>query len=216
MTAAAVLMVDSRSSAFRRLVGPLAWAVLEEVALGSPPAGRSGSSVCSISVRTVVDGLGVGKAAAARAISVLVDAGVLIRLPPARGRDGRFDRSGYVLRLPEGVVLSPSSVSGPPAPGERYTEPDPSGSSAGAGGDIRTGARGRVGGLGQASLFESSALSRAAAVDATGEAPLVPVELVGAGLSDGYECVVGVHELAPAVRAAGLSRSDPSWGGTSC
>lgn len=216
MTAAAVLMVDSRSSAFRRRVGPLAWAVLEEAALGVPPAGRSGSPVCSVSVRAVVDQLGVGKAAAARAISVLVDAGVLIRLPPARGRDGRFDRSGYLLRLPEGLALSPSSVPGSPVPGVSDTEPDRSGSPLGAGGDPKSRPHGDVGGLGQASLFDTSAASRAVPVDATGEAPLVPGELVGAGLSDGYECVVGVHELAPGVRAAGLSRPDPSGGGTSC
>lgn len=216
MTATAILMVDSRSSRFRRLVGPLAWAVLEEAALGAPPSGRSGSPVCSISVRTVVDGLGVGKAAAARAISVLVDSGVLIRLPAARGRDGRFDRSGYVLRLPEGLALSPSSVPGPPLPGVSDTAGDRSGSSAGAGGDVKTGARGRAGGLGQASLFDTSVASQADPVEVTAGAPLVPVESAGAGGSDGFECVVGVHELAPGVRAAGLSRSDPSGGGTSC
>ena len=216
MTSTAILMVDSRSSAFRRLVGPLAWAVLEEAALGAPPPGRPGSPVCSISVRTVVDQLGVGKAAAARAISVLVDAGVLIRLPPSRGRDGRFDRSGYLLRLPEGLALSPSSVPGPPSPGVSDTADDPSGSPTGAGGDPKSRARGHVGALGQASLFDTSAASRADPVDVTAAAPLVPGELVGAGLPDGYECVVGVHELAPGVRAAGLSRSDPSGGGTSC
>ena len=216
MTTTAILMVDSRSSAFRRLVGPLAWAVLEEAALGARPPGRPGSPACSISVRTVVDGLGVGKAAAARAISVLVDAGVLIRLPPARGRNGRFDRSGYLLRLPDGLALSPSSVPGPPVRGVSDTASDPSASPLGVGGDPRTRACGRVGGLGQASLFDTSAASQPPAVDATGEAPLVPVESAGAPVSDGFECVVGVHELAPGVRAAGLSGSDPSGGGTSC
>lgn len=156
-----MLVVDPRSSAVRRRVGPLAWAVLEEAALSSSPPGSRGSPVCSVSVRTVAEQLGVGKAAAARAISVLVDVGVLIRLPPARGRDGRFDRCGYLLRLPEGIALSPTAASAKPVSGQPDTDKIGVAPAVGAGGGRKTASGARVGDVGQASLFDTSTTVRA-------------------------------------------------------
>lgn len=210
------VMVDSRSSGFRRRVGPLAWVVLEEAALSCSSTGGRGTPLCSVSVRSVVVQLGVGKAAAARAIRSLVDTGVLVRLPPARGRGGRFDRTGYVLRLPEGISLSRLPVPGLPVSGERDTEPNLVTQTVSAGGQRATRADVRVGDGGQASLFDANPVAEASVVDATPAAPVVIFEPVGACLSDGYECEGGVHELAPGVRATRLSRSDPSEGGKLC
>ena len=78
----------------------MAWAALEDLALGAHPDKRLGRPV---GVRDVAGGIGVTKDTAARAVSALADAGLVAWTRV----DGPTDdaESGYRLHLPEGVLL---------------------------------------------------------------------------------------------------------------
>lgn len=101
VSAAPVLSVTAASRGWRRRLGPLAWTVLEELALASHLTDRGW--VAPIGVRDVAAGIGVTKDTAARAVAALSAAGLVI-LDRVEGLDGR-SRSGYRLRPPGGLTL---------------------------------------------------------------------------------------------------------------
>lgn len=110
--ATGVLVLPSSRAASREL-GPLAWRLLEELAL---EAQANGTLATQTSVRTLAAELKVGKEAAASAIHRLVEFGV-VACQPCR-RAGRYAGSSYVLDIDAcrraGLVIT--SVASPDAP----------------------------------------------------------------------------------------------------
>jgi hypothetical protein len=96
-----LILIDGASRYWRRLLGALPWAVLEELALVALPT-QSGWTA-PVGVRYVGAALAITKDTAARAIATLRSAGIV---QPARvNRQDGPPRSGYLLTLPEGVTL---------------------------------------------------------------------------------------------------------------
>lgn len=93
------LQVDQRAGEFRRAAGPVAWFVLEKLALDAVRDG--GALVVQTSVRDLAVAVSLNKDTVARAVGVLVRLGVVEREQSATG--GRFGSGRYVLRLPAGV-----------------------------------------------------------------------------------------------------------------
>ena len=100
-TPAGDLIVKAQSSVWRRQLGPLAWAALEDLALAAHHTEQGW--VAPVGVRHVAARVGVTKDTAARAIAVLGAAGLVI-LQRVPAPDGQW-RSGYRLQLPDGVEL---------------------------------------------------------------------------------------------------------------
>jgi hypothetical protein len=113
---ATAITVLACSRTTRRTVGPLAWLVLEELALSAEP-GPEGF-VVETSVRDLSDRLNVGKDAAASAVARLVDLGLVECR--SRRRAGRYAGSKYVVDPAAlrraGLVLNRRAVDGSPCP----------------------------------------------------------------------------------------------------
>jgi hypothetical protein len=95
------LVIAADSLPWPRRVGPLAWTALQHLALSSHRTDEGWA--VAVGVRDIAAGLGVTKDTAARAISVLLDSGLV-----SRGRvevPGGQPRSGYLLHLPSPVRL---------------------------------------------------------------------------------------------------------------
>ena len=109
-------MVGPESTRTRRALGPLAWAVLEELAL-SADAGH-GASTARLGVRDLAARLGLSKDTAARGLGRLLAAGIVVRVVERDGASGRFGTARYDITLPDGIDVEPnravsgSSVSG--------------------------------------------------------------------------------------------------------
>ena len=97
------LRLNAESRIWRRRLGPLAWAVLEDLALTAHNTDQGW--VAPIGVRDIAASIGVTKDTAARAVAALGTAGLAV-LQRVEGRDGRL-RSGYRLQLPAGISLRP-------------------------------------------------------------------------------------------------------------
>ncbi len=120
------IILDPESRAWRRRLGPLPWAVLEELAQQAH-SGEQGW-VAAVGVRDVGAALGVTKDTAARAITTLARNRIVTRLY-IDGPEQR-PRSAYRLHLPEGVGLRSCatnrdiepvvSTNGHPCPEEEY------------------------------------------------------------------------------------------------
>lgn len=95
------LRLDGRARGFRHEAGPLAWFVLEQLALDAIRDG--GSLVAPTSVRELAATVSLNKDTVARAIAVLVRLGVVAHHQPATG--GRFGAGRYALQLPDGLAL---------------------------------------------------------------------------------------------------------------
>jgi hypothetical protein len=95
------LLVDEASRTWRRRLGPLPWAVLEELALQARPSQQGW--VAAVGVRDLGAAVGTTKDTAARALASLRSAGLVestrVHLP--RGPS----RSGYRLNLPDGISI---------------------------------------------------------------------------------------------------------------
>ena len=106
-----VLVVTERALVVRAALEPLAWVVLEELALRSVPV--DGLAVAEQSARTVAESVGRSKDAVARALRQLAEAGLVERGTSRHGMSGRFGGGHYVVdlraagvRLPAGPVAS--------------------------------------------------------------------------------------------------------------
>ncbi|HUP69185.1 MAG TPA: hypothetical protein VM142_05150 [Acidimicrobiales bacterium] len=92
----------------KRQLGPMAWGVLEDVALDAV-ADDDGRLVATTSTRRIAENLGLAPGTAGRALSRLRQLG-LVRLVRQSGDGGRFGLSGYVLAsgiswpIPGGVL----------------------------------------------------------------------------------------------------------------
>jgi DNA-binding transcriptional ArsR family regulator len=102
------ILVSPASRSLRRKLRPLAWLVLEEVALTAVQDG--GRWVAHTSARQVAEQVGVDPGTAAGALRVLRDRG-LLRLEREKGQAGRFGLSVYVLGSITGLtVVIPSEA----------------------------------------------------------------------------------------------------------
>lgn len=110
-----VLVIDADSQAWWRRTGPLAWTVLQHLALRAHH-GEQGWTA-PLGVRDIAAGLGVTKDTAARAIATLATAGLVTRGQVDRPQGGR--RSGYVLHLPDPVRLVEVPANPDTAPARR-------------------------------------------------------------------------------------------------
>ncbi len=92
----------------RRLIGPVAWCVLEVLVAAADPASPDGCAV-GASVRSSAAELGVSKNTAARAVVVLRRAG-LLRTQRQPRANGRFGPGQYVLITPNVDPATSSST----------------------------------------------------------------------------------------------------------
>ena len=100
-----VMSVASRS--LRHALRPLAWVILEDVALDAVP--EDGRLVARTSARQVAERLGVDPGTAARALRILRERGFLV-LEREKSAAGRFGLSVYVIEaIPGLTVISPSA-----------------------------------------------------------------------------------------------------------
>lgn len=97
----------------RRRLGPLAWAVLQDLAEDAEMV--DGRLVARSSARRLAANLGIGKDTAARALRTLTAAGLIAAVAAERGERGRFAVGGY--RLTE--AAPPATPVRPPVPETR-------------------------------------------------------------------------------------------------
>lgn len=95
------LVVGLESRQWRRMLGPLAWAALDYLALAARHYEQGWAA--PVGVRDLAAAMGVTKDTAARAISALASAGLVTRTRVET--DNKHRRSGYRLRLPDGIEL---------------------------------------------------------------------------------------------------------------
>jgi hypothetical protein len=97
-----VMSVASRS--LRHALRPLAWVILEDVALDAVP--EDGRLVVRTSARQVAERLGVDPGTAARALRILRERGFLV-LEREKSPAGRFGLSVYVIGAIPGLTVIP-------------------------------------------------------------------------------------------------------------
>lgn len=127
MSRTVVLEVDADAAFTKTIVGPVAWLVLEHLALVAHD--EAGELVADETARSIAGAVSVSKDTAAFALRRLVDAGLAERRPQHR-TGGRFGAGGYLLHLPPGVAKTTrapdtSAPSPPPvrSPRPRSTRP---------------------------------------------------------------------------------------------
>lgn len=91
------LVVTADARLFRRAVGVMAWAVLEELLLDAD-VDAHGTLAARTNVRRLAAQLGIGKDTAARALKRLARVGVVRRVA-ARGERGALPTSSYCIDL---------------------------------------------------------------------------------------------------------------------
>jgi hypothetical protein len=96
------LLLAGESVELRRLLGPTAWAVFEELLLVSTPTpdGRQ----ASMSVRSLATRLWLGKDTVARALTRLRRAG-LVTPVQSRTSGGVFAAGSYLLTIPNSITI---------------------------------------------------------------------------------------------------------------
>ncbi|MBW3651608.1 MAG: MarR family transcriptional regulator [Actinobacteria bacterium] len=113
-TTGAAMVGTARARELRRLVGPTAWAVLEDLAADARP--EVDRLVAYTNVRRLADNLGLSKDTAARSLRRLLTAGLITRVEEPRGENGTFGRATYVLEVRAVEVLGQADAGRPPAP----------------------------------------------------------------------------------------------------
>jgi DNA-binding transcriptional ArsR family regulator len=121
----AALVVSRLSSRMRKELRPMAWTVLEEVALDA--VDEDGRLVARTSARRVADQLGVDPTTAAGALRVLRQQG-LLTLERQSGPAGRFGLSLYVLGSVSGMTVIPACMDSPHMVVSHLVSPDVEGS----------------------------------------------------------------------------------------
>ncbi len=101
------IVVGPASGELRRLLRPIEWMVLEEVALDAR-RDDAGDLVAATSARRVAEHLGLTPGAVARALARLRAAGLVTHARQA-GPAGRFGLSAYVLGTVPGLVVVEST-----------------------------------------------------------------------------------------------------------
>ena len=117
------LLLAAESVELRRLLGPTAWAVFEELLLASTsrPDGRQ----ASMSVRSLPQRLGLAKDTVARALTRLRRADLVTPIQ-SRTSAGAFGAGRYLLTVPDSIAIQ--AVSHLTAANTRSRSPQPRGS----------------------------------------------------------------------------------------
>lgn len=105
-----VLRLDEDARAFRRAAGPLAWFVLEELALADGTR-DGGVLVVPASVRGLGAAVSLNKDTVARSLGVLVELGVVEQRQSMTG--GRFEAGRYAVTLPSGLTVLDDTTAAP-------------------------------------------------------------------------------------------------------
>jgi DNA-binding transcriptional ArsR family regulator len=108
--ASPTVMLSGSCRPLRRSLRPIAWPVLEEVALDAEAV--QGRVVARTSARQIADHLGIDPGTAAAALRTLRERG-LIRSFREQGAAGRFGLSVYELAAVDGLRLVPPCVDRP-------------------------------------------------------------------------------------------------------
>ena len=96
------LVVSPAAGPWRQVLPPSAWLVFEELAFGASEDG-----VLSTNVRQLGAGLGLSKDTVARALRVLIQAGLVERVDERDTRSGRFGPAVYrVHRAAAGLTVT--------------------------------------------------------------------------------------------------------------
>jgi DNA-binding IscR family transcriptional regulator len=117
------LRLAANSVELRRVLGPTAWAVFEELLLvsTSTPDGRQ----ASMSVRSLAQRLGLAKDTVARALTRLRRAGLVTPIQ-SRTSAGAFGAGSYLLTIPDSITIQ--AVSRLARASRRSRSPQPRGS----------------------------------------------------------------------------------------
>ena len=104
--AVVALTITPAARVARRLAGPIAWSILEDVVADARL--HAGQLTATTNVRTIANHLDVSKDTAARGLRRLATLGLVARSQPTRVAGGTFGPTSYVLTLTElvGVVVS--------------------------------------------------------------------------------------------------------------
>ena len=102
-SSAGALTISGQAASVRRRLGPLAWVILEELALRAERC-DGGTLSARVGVRDLAAALGMSKDTAARGLGLLVGVGMARRVV-GRSR-GRFSSCHYEVDLPAGVALA--------------------------------------------------------------------------------------------------------------
>jgi len=115
------LILTHRAIGWRASLEPIAWVVLEELALRCERL--DGQAVAEQSVRTLAESLGRSKDAVSRVLRQLVATGLVVRAEERHGLSGRFVGVYYIvdlrqagLRLPVDAATSVDVAPPPPPP----------------------------------------------------------------------------------------------------
>lgn len=100
--------LDAASRELRRVLRPIEWVVVEDVALDAVADG-AGALVAATSARAVAEHLGLTPGAAARALARLRGEGLLTHAQEA-GPAGRFGLSAYLLGAVPGLEVVGAAV----------------------------------------------------------------------------------------------------------
>lgn len=92
------LLITTEAADLRRTVGPVAWCVLEHLALNATPAAASGWIVVT-NVRVIAAACGIGKDRAAAALRSLKDIGLVTTAATGRAPGARFEPFRYRVHL---------------------------------------------------------------------------------------------------------------------
>lgn len=103
-TACRVVELDDASRALRRSIGPVAWAVLEDLAADAQES--DAGWVVATNVRRIAADVGISKDTAARALRRLITAELVTRAPSGRGERGEFATVSYQLHVDRAVGVS--------------------------------------------------------------------------------------------------------------
>lgn len=108
VAAAPAIVVSTATRGLRRQLRPVAWMVLEEIALDA--AIEPGRLVAHTSARRVAEQLGIDPGSAAGALRLLRDRG-LVTMELEAGPAGRFGLAVYVLGNLDGLtILAPCAA----------------------------------------------------------------------------------------------------------
>jgi hypothetical protein len=119
-TSMTALLVSRASRGLRRELRPLAWMVLEEIALEAVIA--DGRLIARTSARRLAEALGTDPGTAAGALRALRQKGVLA-LERESGVSGRFGLAVYVLERVDGLAVVTPSGGAPGVQGPHVVQP---------------------------------------------------------------------------------------------
>ena len=103
---AGAIVIDEACREMRRRLGPASWLVFEELLLAATPVGDRWRA--SVSVRVLVDRMGLSKDTVARAVARLRRAGLVT--PHQARTAGLFATGVYELTIPNGITVNPATI----------------------------------------------------------------------------------------------------------